>query len=265
VSARRRVRPGIGLVVALLVILGGALYAHDRGSSPTSHSAPTSAATSAATPAPVSTPVPAAPAPGAGTEHLPAGILDAVAARAAVGTLRVLPKGSLTGYERDCGAGAGCVFGPAWADVDHNGCDTRNDVLHRDLTGIQVRPGTHDCVVVAGTLADPYTGTTVAFTKAEAGKVQIDHVVPLAAAWTQGAAGWTPAQREQFANDPGNLIATESGPNEAKGDDTADEWVPPSAAFGCAYARVIVTVKERYSLAVTQSELGALERLLGTC
>lgn len=25
------------------------------------------------------------------------------------------------------------LFGPAWADVDSNGCDTRNDILGRDL------------------------------------------------------------------------------------------------------------------------------------
>ena len=260
-SARRRVRPGIGLVVALLVVLGGALYAHDRGSSPASRSTTSSTAAPSATPS--STPAPTTPV--AGADHVPAGTLDAVAARAALGTLRIGSKGSLAGYERDCGSGGGCAFGPAWADVDHNGCDTRNDVLHRDLTGIRVRPGTNDCVVVAGTLADPYTGTTVQFTKAQADKVQIDHVVPLAAAWMQGAAAWTPTQREQFANDPGNLLATESGPNEAKGDGTADEWVPPAAGFGCDYARVIVTVKQRYGLSVTRAELGALGRLLGTC
>ena len=179
-------------------------------------------------------------------------------AASALATLPVKGRAPKTGYTRE-------QFGQAWADVDHNGCDTRNDVLHRDLTAIQVRPGTHDCVVVAGTLADPYTGTTVAFTKAEASKVQIDHVVPLAAAWTQGAAAWTTARREQFANDPANLIATESGPNESKGDDTADQWVPPATAFGCTYARVIVTVKQRYALTVTQAELAALGRLLGTC
>jgi hypothetical protein len=31
-----------------------------------------------------------------------------------------------TGYDRD-------QFGPAWKDVDRNGCDQRNDVLTRDL------------------------------------------------------------------------------------------------------------------------------------
>jgi len=252
VRRRRRVHPGIGMLVALLVILGGALYAHDRGSTNAAEPSPTGSSSTASSPASV---------PG----HVPAGTVDAATAGALLGRLPVAAKGSLTGYERDCGAGAGCVFGPAWADVDHDGCDQRNDVLHRDLTAIQVRPGTHDCVVVAGTLADPYTGTTVPFVKAQAGEVQIDHVVPLAAAWTQGAAAWTTRQREAFANDLGNLVATEAGPNESKGDDTADEWVPPNPGYGCAYARIIVTVKHHYALSVTAPEAAALRRLLAGC
>jgi hypothetical protein len=256
VSRARRTGPGIGLVVALLVVLGGALFAHQRGG--------TSAAGSAAPPSSVSPSLPPSGSPGA-ADHVPAGTLDGAAARSVLAGLPVAPKAGLTGYDRSCGSGAGCVFGPAWADVDHNGCDTRNDVLHRDLTGIQVRAGTHDCVVVAGTLADPYTGTTVPFTKAQADRVQIDHVVPLAAAWVQGARSWTAAQREAFANDPGNLITTESGPNEAKGDSTADEWLPADTGFGCAYARVIVTVKQRYALSVTAAEAASLQRLLGAC
>jgi hypothetical protein len=100
------------------------------------------------------------------------------------------------GFDRSCQAGHGCVFGPAWSDdvdVDggRNGCSTRNDVLRRDLRSIATKPGTGGCVVVAGTLRDPYTGQVVPFTKAEAGAVNIDHVLPLAAAWDLGAASWT--------------------------------------------------------------------------
>lgn len=204
------------------------------------------------------------PSSSVGTGHVPAGTLDAAAASAQLDRLRVASKGSLAGYERSCDGGSGCVFGPAWADVDGNGCDQRDDVLHRDLTDIRVRAGS-TCVVVSGTLADPYTGTTVPFTKAHADEVQIDHVVPLAAAWTEGASRWTAQRREQFANDLANLVATTSGPNESKGDDTADEWTPPNAAFGCAYGRVVVTVKQRYDLAVTAAEAAALHRLLATC
>jgi hypothetical protein len=200
-----------------------------------------------------------------GVGHVPAGTLAPAAAQAALGSLRVADKGSLAGYERDCEHGAGCVFGPAWADVDANGCDQRDDVLHRDLTQIRVRAGTQGCVVTSGTLADPYTGTTVPFTKSDAGEVPIDHVVPLAAAWVQGAASWTGAQRDAFAHDLDNLIATTREQNSAKGDSTAEEWVPPNPAYGCSYATVVVTVKQEYALSVTAGEADALHRLLATC
>jgi hypothetical protein len=200
-----------------------------------------------------------------GQGDVPAGTLDPTAAGTALAALPVAGKTSLDGYERGCGQGQGCVFGPAWADVDHNGCDQRNDVLHRDLTQVEVRAGTHDCVVVAGVLDDPYTGKTVTFAKADASDVPIDHVVPLAAAWVQGADSWPAARREAFANDLDNLMATTREQNSAKGDSTADEWTPADPTYGCSYATVVVTVKSRYALAVTQAEETALQSLLATC
>ena len=200
-----------------------------------------------------------------GQGDVPAGTLDPTAAAAALTTLPVAEKTALDGYERGCGEGEGCVFGPAWADVDRNGCDQRNDVLHRDLTGVQVREGTHDCVVIAGVLDDPYTGESVAFEKADAALVPIDHVVPLAAAWVQGASAWPVEQRQAFANDLTNLMATTRAENSAKGDSTADEWVPSDPTYGCSYATVVITVKNRYTLAVTPPEAAALESLLATC
>ena len=200
-----------------------------------------------------------------GQGDVPAGTLDPAAAVAALVDLTVAEKTSLDGYERGCGEGEGCVFGPAWSDVDRNGCDQRNDVLRRDLTEVQVREGTQGCVVVAGMLDDPYTGAAVPFAKADAAQVPIDHVVPLAAAWVQGGAAWTDDEREQFANDLGNLMATTRAENSAKGDSTADEWVPPDVEYGCSYATVVITVKDRYGLAVSPAEAGALESLLATC
>jgi Protein of unknown function (DUF1524) len=200
-----------------------------------------------------------------GQGDVPEGTLDPAAASAALVALPVEEKTTLDGYERDCGEGDACVFGPAWADVDRNGCDQRNDVLHRDLAETEVREGTRGCVVVAGVLDDPYTGQTVTFVKADAAEVPIDHVVPLAAAWVQGAAEWTTQERTAFANDPANLIATTREQNSAKGDSTADEWIPPDRAYGCSYATVVITVKDRYELSVSPAEADALEQLLATC
>jgi len=237
---------GLGALVAALVIL--AIYLSVDRSQPSSTGSDYR---------PPSGPV--------GVGHVPAGTLDPTAAAAALAQLPVAPKTGLAGYDRDCDHGAGCVFGPAWADVDGNGCDQRNDVLHRDLTKIEVREGTHECVVVAGLLHDPYSGATVRFDKASAAEVPIDHVVPLAAAWVQGASRWTTARRTAFANDPANLMATTREQNSAKGDSTAEEWVPPDPAYGCSYATVVVTVKQEYGLSVTAAESGALRSLLATC
>ena len=157
------------------------------------------------------------------------------------------------------------AFGPAWADVDHNGCDTRNDVLNRDLTNKQWRAGTHDCVVVAGDLLDPYTATHVHFQKSDAIAVQIDHVVALGDAWQTGAAAWTAARRLEFANDPLNLLAVDGPTNEAKGDANAAKWLPPNRAFDCAYVRRQIAVKHKWLLWVTPAEHDAMATVLGRC
>ncbi len=179
----------------------------------------------------------------------------------ALATLRDLPakgRAPKTGYSRE-------QFGPAWSDVDHNGCDTRNDILRRDLTGIRVRASTHGCVVIAGTLADPYTGQRIAFMKAEAAKVQIDHVVALSDAWQTGAQQLPPSTRLAFANDPLNLLAVDGPANEAKGDGDAATWLPPRKSFRCAYVSRQVAVKARYHLWVTAAERDAIARVLSGC
>jgi hypothetical protein len=178
-----------------------------------------------------------------------------VAVNRTLAKLRVTPDGSMTGYSR-------AAFGPAWSDVDHNGCDTRNDILARDLTQV-VRNGR--CVVVSGMLVDPYSGKRIVFAKATAGAVQIDHVVALADAWRTGAATWTPAQRLAFANDPANLLAADGAGNDVKSDRSADRWAPNSVTRRCRFARVVVAVKVKYGLTVTQAEHDALAGMLGRC
>lgn len=181
-------------------------------------------------------------------------------ALAALGTLAVKGRAPRTGYDR-------ALFGQAWADVDRNGCDTRNDVLRRDLTADEIKPGTHGCVVLAGTLRDPYTGTTIAFVRGQntSGRVQIDHVVPLSDAWQKGAQQWSPSQRKAFANDPLNLLAVDGLTNQRKSDGDAATWLPPDKAYRCPYAARQIAVKARYGLWVTGAERDALARILATC
>lgn len=174
--------------------------------------------------------------------------------------LVVKGRAPMTGYDRS-------LFGHAWKDTDRNGCDQRNDVLGRDLTGVAYEVGTHDCVVLTGALGDPYSGTTIAFTRGQAtsNAVQIDHVVALADAWQKGAQQWDAAKRESFANDLVNLLAVDGPLNEQKGAGDTATWLPPNTAYRCAYVARQVGVKATYGLWVTPAEQDAMVHVLSTC
>ena len=159
------------------------------------------------------------------------------------------------------------AFGQRWADTDHNGCDTRNEILPRDLARPTFKPGTRDCVVLTGTLAEPYTGTTIQFQRGDKSSalVQIDHVVALADAWRSGAWQWDAQRRQEFANDPENLLAVDGAANEDKSASSADQWLPPNVAFRCDYVKRQIAVKYAYGLSVTQAEQDAMATQLTTC
>ena len=154
-------------------------------------------------------------------------------------------------------------FARSWGDPDRNGCDTRNDILRRDLADPTFKTGSR-CVVIAGTLHDPYAGRQVAFTKTDAGAVQIDHVVALADAWRSGAASWPAARRTAYYNDPRVLLAVGGDANRAKSDLPADQW-QPAAAFRCTWAVRYVGIKAVYRLSVTRAESSALGSALNSC
>ncbi|GAA1721392.1 hypothetical protein GCM10009809_16320 [Isoptericola hypogeus] len=181
-------------------------------------------------------------------------------ALAALATLDVKGRAPKTGYDRD-------QFGPAWADIDHNGCDTRNDVLRRDLDDVATRAGTHGCVVLTGSFDDPYTGTTIAFERGQdtSTQVQIDHVVALSDSWQKGAQRLSADERRLLANDPLNLLASDGPANMSKGDGDAATWLPPNKKFRCSYVARQVAVKQSYDLWVTGAEHDAMQRVLTTC
>lgn len=190
---------------------------------------------------------PAAPsvAPAAGT------------ALAVLDTLRVAGRAAKTGYTR-------AQFGQAWYDVDRNGCDTRNDILTRDLTSRIYKAG-GSCAVASGTLADPYTGTSIRFVRGGASEVDVDHVVALGNAWVSGAQKLTYSKRVALANDPLNLLAVDSSANRQKSDGDAATWLPSHKSFRCSYVARQIGVKAKYGLYATAAEKEAMARVLANC
>jgi hypothetical protein len=177
------------------------------------------------------------------------------AAQTALDSLTVKGKAPKTGYSRD-------NFGPAWFDVDGNNCNTRDDMLRRDL---QERQMDGPCRVLAGVLfPDPYTGAPIRYVRGRS-LVDIDHVVALGQAWESGAAQWSFPQRVRFANDPLNLLAVSASANRQKGDREAAAWLPSNRGFRCAYIARQIAVKAKYKLSVTPPEKAAMQRVLATC
>ncbi|QVI26566.1 HNH endonuclease [Mycolicibacterium neoaurum] len=165
------------------------------------------------------------------------------------------------------------AFGDAWTDDNsapggHNGCDTRNDILDRDLIDkTYVAISRCPTAVATGTLRDPYTSKTIPFVRgAQTGDaVQIEHIVPLAYAWDQGARNWTDEMRVRFANDPANLVAVDGPTNQDKGDAEPALWMPPNAAFHCQYAIQFVAVMKGYGLPIDAPSVPELREAAATC
>lgn len=179
-------------------------------------------------------------------------------ARAMLDLLPIKGKAPRTGYDREG------QFGPAWTDTDRNGCDTRNDILARDLDQI-ARDGS--CRVLSGELIDPFSASVISFVRGEttSREVQIDHLVPLANAWQTGAQSLSAERRELLANDPLNLVAVSGSLNAQKGDGDAATWLPPNRAFRCEYVARQIGVKHHYDLWVTQAEHDQMLRVLDDC
>jgi len=209
-------------------------------------------------PSPSPEPSEPSPSPDERTSSSPGSPSDT--ALALLGTLEVKGRSAKTGYDR-------AAFGQAWMDVDRNGCDTRNDILRRDLENVVLKPNSNGCAVMSGTLDDPFTGRDLKFERGvnTSLEVQIDHMVALSDAWQKGASSWSTRRLAKFANDPLELLAVDGPSNASKSDGDAATWLPPAKGFRCRYVALQVAVKAKYELWVTRAERDAIERVLETC
>jgi hypothetical protein len=180
-------------------------------------------------------------------------------ALSALDGLAVKGRAAKDSYDRE-------AFGQAWQDVDRNGCDTRNDILRRDLAAVVFMEGSK-CTVAAGSFHEPYTAQPVDFRRGSESSraVQIDHVVALGDAWQKGAQGLTPAQRQSLANDPLNLIAADGPSNQQKSAGDAATWLPKNKSIRCHYVARQISVKAAYGLWVTEAEKDAMKTVLRSC
>ncbi|MFC9816416.1 DUF1524 domain-containing protein [Streptomyces virginiae] len=242
----RQIRvPGV-LLAALLLAAGAGCSGPAGRDAPGGGDAKPEASGSRAAP-PAGGPAGGAPA---GGDVLP-GMVTTAVARTQLAALKVAPVGTMAGYSR--------ARFTHWAEQGDK-CDTRETVLERDGSEVK-RDG--ECRAVSGTWKSLYDGVVVT----DAGKLDIDHIVPLAEGWRSGASGWDAARRKAFANDLTHpqLLAVTAASNRSKGDQSPDLWQPPDRSSWCQYGRAWTTVKSAYELTVTEPEKKMLTTMLDTC
>ena len=261
-ARRRRTAIVIAAAAVALVLLGTVAFFATRGggeSTTTASAIPTPAATASptASAAPTSTPT-ATPTPVPTPE--PPVDDSATAALAALAAIPTTARNANAPYNRD-------LFGQPWTDVDRNGCDTRNDILGRDLLTPVFKAGTGDCKVLSGTLIEPYDGQAIDFVSGwdTSILVQIDHVVPLGWSWHNGSDAWTDERRTEFANDPRNLLASSEAMNQEKSASGPGEWLPPVPELRCVYVEKWVEVLTVYGLTIDSADRAASEAVLRAC
>jgi len=173
--------------------------------------------------------------------------------RTAIASLKVATE-TRTGYSRS-------LF-PHWTDADHDGCNTRYEVLIAEAT---TRPTVGSgCELSGGRWYSYYNN---AYYSAPA-DLDIDHLVPLGEAWDSGARAWTTARRSSYANDLGDsrtLVAVKDTINQAKGDKDPAEWIPPYTPAICRYVEEWVAIKIRWRLTVDADEKASLIQRAAAC
>lgn len=168
--------------------------------------------------------------------------------------LEVAEEPPRVGYSRD-------QF-PHWLDISGSGCTARQDALLAQAIGLVQRDRFRPCVIVEGDWYSLFDGETHSGSPSD---VDVDHVVALAEAWDSGAADWTLERRQQFANDPLNLLVVTRRSNQAKADLDAGEWKPPMADAWCVTASMMILTKLRYAMTVDAAERDGLAEMARRC
>ena len=181
--------------------------------------------------------------------QIPSFASDAALSPAAISSLPTVPQRQrVLGYER-------AAFGNGWGPA--GGCDARGAAIQAQAISHPQMPAALGCGGI-DKLHDPSSGQTLSL--GAGARVEVDHVLPLAAAWDLGAHSWDTATRLRFANDPANLVVTSRELNQEKSDQLPAEWMPPHRSARCWYARRMAHVAESYRLALPVRDVNAMRR-----
>ena len=151
-----------------------------------------------------------------------------------------------------------------WVDADGDCQDARQEVLIAESLVPVTFETDRKCRVETGRWFGVFTGAYFE----DPGDVDVDHMVPLKNAHNSGGWDWSPAMKEEYANNLGDddhLIAVQDNANQSKGARGPDEWMPPDETYWCQYAQDWAEIKARWKLTMTDPEAEAVMEMLQRC
>ena len=151
-----------------------------------------------------------------------------------------------------------------WLDEDRDCLNTRHEVLLAESLGPVTYTDSDQCKIASGSWVGPFTRESFDDPRA----LDVDHMVPLKNAHLSGGWAWDRARKADYANDlsyEGHLIAVDRSANRSKGSSGPEDWRPLAEDYWCQYAVDWVTIKDAWTLTVSEPEAAALMEMLDTC
>ena len=145
-----------------------------------------------------------------------------------------------------------------WIDEDGDCQNTRAELLI-SRSEVKVEFATsRECRVVGGFWIGGLTGIVLS----DASNVDIDHVIPLSYAHRHGGFSWSSSKKEQFANDPLNLLIAYDIENRRKSDKGPSEYLPSNKNLACVYIKRWKAIGIKYGLNIPSDDMFVIRDII---
>ena len=147
-----------------------------------------------------------------------------------------------------------------WIDEDGDCQNTRAEILISQSEFSVEFATSRQCRVVKGSWLGGLTGIRLL----DASDVDIDHVIPLSYAHRHGGSSWSAQKKEQFANDPLNLLPAYDMENRKKSDKGPSGYLPSDKNLACSYIKRWHAIGIKYDLSIAPDDMVIIRDIISS-